>query len=318
MNKISVVIPIFNEEDNIRTLYGELKKVLSDLGKEYEIIYVDDCSQDKSLSVLKELLKDDERVEVVSLLGNHGQTLALNAGFHIASGDIVVAMDGDGQHNPKYIPQFVAHIENGYDVVSSWKERDKQASKLKFILSKFAHRMIGKISGVNMRYFGATMKAYRRDVLEGLDLSGELHRFAGALISFRGIKIIEVPIEIRPRDRGKSNYSLNKIVKVALDLILIKFLMNYAKRPFRMFGLSGVVLGIFGSAGLFYVFLTKYFLGIPTSSRTSILVVSAILIMTGVQFVFFGLIAELISRVYYTSGEKNFYKIRTRYSGKRD
>ena len=249
--KISVVIPIYNEEGNIEQLYQELKQVLGD--DEYEIIYIDDCSRDKSLSILRKLFEGDTHVQVITLLGNHGQTAALNAGFHKAKGDVIVAMDGDGQHDPKYIPEFISAIEEGYDVASSWKQEDESSSKIKFALSNIAHKIIGGVAGAKMKYFGATMKAYRWEILQNLDLSGELHRFAGALIYYRGIKIKEIPIIIRARKRGKANYGLKKVIKVALDLLLIKFLVKYSKTPFRIFGSLGVLLIIIGLIGLIYV-----------------------------------------------------------------
>lgn len=310
ITKLSIVIPVYNEEENIRNLYQELKGVLRNLGKDYEIIFVDDGSKDKSGKILKEIFNEDQNVQVVSLLGNHGQTVALSTGFKKAKGDVILAMDGDGQHNPQYIPEFVQALEEGFDVASGWKEKDEGSSKLKFFLSNLAHKIIAKISGVKMKYFGATMKAYRKEVLKNLDLTGDLHRFAGALIHYPGIKIKEIPLKIRARKKGTSSYSLTKTAKVALDLILIKFLVKYAKTPFRIFGSLGVLLIFLGICGIFGVFVAKYFFGQSTQSNASVLIISAISSIVGVQFIFFGLVAELISRVYYTSGSKKLSSIR--------
>jgi len=307
VKKVSIVIPIYNEQDNLLPLYNELKAVLDTLNKEYEIIYVDDCSNDQSLEILNDLFKKDNHVQVISLLGNHGQTLALSAGFKTASGDVIIAIDGDGQHNPKYIPMFVRGIEEGYDLVSGWKLEDKSRNPLTRISSKIAHKIIAYLSGSNLKYAGATMKAYNSDLLKRLDLTGDMHRFAGALVSFKGIKIKEIPIVIRERHSGSSKYSSYKFLKVLLDLILIKFLTKYSKTPFRFFGFGGFLMSLLGAAGIIYVFIEKWFYNISTSSNSSILIVSSILILMGIQFIFFGLIAELISRVYYTSNNQEYF-----------
>lgn len=312
LKKVSIVIPIYNEGDNILNLYTELKNVMSTQNKDYEIIFVDDCSQDSSMQILEELFNQDERVSAISLLGNQGQTSALTAGFKIAAGDIVIAMDGDGQHNPAYIPQFISALDEGYDIVSSWKEKDESSNKITLFLSKTAHKIIGKFMGVKMKYFAATMKAYRKDVLQNLDLSGDLHRFAGALIHYKGIKIKEIPIEIRKREKGKSNYKLGKIFRVALDLILIKFLAKYSKTPFRIFGSLGVMFILLGLIGSAYVMYEKYILDIKVFYNSAALIVSAFSFVMGLQFIFFGLMAELISRVYYTSDKKTSNLIRTK------
>lgn len=310
IKKISIVIPVYNEEENIQNLYQELKAVLDNLNKNYEIIFVDDGSKDHSLPILKKIFTNDQNIEIISLLGNHGQTSALATGFAQTRGDIIIAMDGDGQHNPRYIPDFIAAIEQGFDVASGWKEKNEGAGIIQFFLSNLAHKIIAKISGAKMKYFGATMKAYRKNVLKNLDLAGDLHRFAGALIYYKGIKIKEIPIKIRARKKGKSSYNLGKTSKVALDLILIRFLVKYSKTPFRIFGLIGVLLILLGIIGIGGVFVAKYGYRQSTASNASVLIISAILSIVGVQFIFFGLMAELISRVYYTSGNKKFYNIK--------
>ncbi len=301
IKKISIIIPVYNEEANIIPLYNELKDILGRINKEYEIIYIDDHSQDNSKKILKNLFIKDRNIQLISLLGNHGQSLALSAGFKSGSGDVIIAMDGDGQHDPKYIPAFVRAIEDGYDLVGGWKIINSGQGKMISLFSKVAHFAIAKLSGSNLKYSGATMKAYRRDIVEQLELSGDLHRFMGALIYFKGIKIKEIPIEIRAREGGKSNYSLIKIFKVMLDLILLKFLTKYSKNPFRLFGFLSSLLLLAGFAGIFYVFYVKLAYGISTASNVSALIVSSILIMGGIQLLLFGLLAELISRIYHKS-----------------
>lgn len=310
IKKISVVVPVYNEEENIKEFYEELNLALENINKNYEIIFVDDCSEDSSLEILEEIFKKNSRVQVVSLLGNQGQTMALGAGFKVALGDVVVAMDGDGQHDPKYISQFVGYVEEGYDIASGWKRKDKGSNKIKFLLSKIAHKIIGRIMGVRMNYFGATMKAYKSEIVRSLDLSGDFHRFIGALVYYKGIKIKEIPIEIRPRKKGSSNYSFGKILKVALDLILLKFLTKYSKMPFRIFGSLGVFFSALGVIGVSYIYILKYAFGQSAAQNVAGLVISAIFFIIGIQFVFFGLMAEMISRIYYTSGNKEFFNIR--------
>lgn len=310
VSKVSIVLPIYNEEKNILGLYKELKQVLVKLGKDYEIIFVDDSSKDNSLDILSKLYEKDEKIQVISLMGNQGQTTALNAGFKNASGDVIIAMDGDGQHNPEYIPVFVKGIEDGYDLVSGWKKEDKSRHFIYKFLSKIAHKTICMISKTKLKYFGATMKAYDSKLLKKLDLSGDLHRFAGALVSFKGIKIKEIPLKIRANKKRKSNYSLIKIPKVALDLFLMNFLVKYAKTPFRFFGFFGFLFNILGLMGLSCVFIQKQFFGKSTQENVSLIMVSALLIMVGIQFLFFGLISELISRIYYTSNNKQYYQKR--------
>ncbi len=308
--KISIVIPVYNEEKNIKSLYEELKFILNDFNKDYEIIFVNDASTDHSFDVLKSIFKNDNRVQVISLMGNQGQTMALRAGFETCSGDIVIAMDGDGQHDPKYIPQLVSAVDEGYDMVGGLKAKDSGRGWFSSALSRVAHRTIGSITGIKMGYFGATMKAYHRDLLEKLDLSGDLHRFMGALVYYKGIKVKEIPMEIRKRGEGSSSYSFHKIFRVALDLILIKFLTKYSKTPFRIFGSLGTVMSLFGFIGIAYVLVLKYTLGQSAAANISGLVVSSITLIVGIQFIFFGLMAEMISRIYYTSNNKKFFNVK--------
>lgn len=311
IQKISVVVPIHNEEENIVPLYLELTKVLRATLTDYEIIYVDDCSYDNSLATLDDLFTRDPRIQVVSLLGNQGQTIALSAGFKQAGGDVIIAMDGDGQHDPAYLKEFIKAIEEGHDLASSWKLQDERGSILFALLSKLFHKMVSMSTGVKMKYFGSTMKAYRRELLHSLDLSGDLHRFAGVLVYYEGIKVKEIPIKIRKRIRGSSAYGVSKIFRVILDLLLIKFLTKYAKAPFRVFGsisLIGLVLGV---SGVVLVMYQKYVLGFPSYQNTGLLIVSAVGIIVSIQLLVFGFIAELISRVYYASDKRGLYTIKT-------
>ena len=310
--KVSIVIPVYNEAGNIIDLFNEIRNTMVKQNRDYEIIFVDDCSDDNSFKILTNIFSKDSCVQVVSLMGNQGKTVALNAGLRCVSGDIVIIIDGDGQHDPAYIPQFVSAIDEGYDVASGWKNEDAGRSRFKSIIHNNINKILGKIIGVKMKYFGAAMKAYKRELIERLELSGDLHRFVGALIYYKGINIKEIPINIRPRKSGVSNYSFGKIVgKVFLDAILVKFLTKYSKTPFRIFGPVGFLFGILGMLGIGYVAVNKYLFGISAFYDTSILIISAIGIITGIQFIFFGLMAEMISRAYYTSEKKTSSLIRT-------
>jgi len=309
--KVSIVLPVYNEEGNVESLYKELRETMRKQDKDYEIIFVDDCSYDNTFEMLQKIFKKDEHVQVISLMGNQGKAVALNSGLKHVTGDIIVIMDGDGQHNPEDIPRFIKAIDKGFDVASGWKQEDPGRSKFKSRLHGSINKALGKIMGVKMKYFGVAMKAYKKGVAERLELTGDLHRFAGALIYYEGINIKEIPISIRPRKEGVSKYRFGKIVgKVFLDVILVKFLTKYSKTPFRIFGPIGFFFGTLGTIGIAYVAITKYLLGISAFYNISILILSAIGITIGIQFIFFGLIAEMISRIYYTSNNKQFYTLK--------
>lgn len=308
--KISLIIPVYNEEANVASLYQELKTVLATLNRNYEIIFIDDGSTDSSLQILRRIFEDNPQVQVISLLGNQGQTLGLKAGFEASTGEIIVAMDGDGQHDPKYLPQFIQAIEEGNDIASGWKVKDAESGRFKFLLSRIAHKIVSKITGAKMNYLGATMKAYDRSLFGGLEISGHLHRFMGALMYYPGIKVKEIPIKIRRRSGGQSNYNLTKTLRVLLDLILIKFLTKYSKTPFVIFGSLGAIMGLFGTIGIFYVYLLKFFFQHSAAENVAGLIISAVCLITGLQFIFFGLLAEMVSRTYYTADRKRFFNVK--------
>lgn len=305
IKKVSVVMPIYNEEGNIRDLHAELKEVLDGQSMDHEIIFVDDCSYDDSFKVLSDIFKKDSSTKVISLMGNQGKAVALNVALKQATGDVVVVMDGDGQHDPKYIPQFIAAIEDGYDMASGWKDKDSGRHKLKSFVHDKVNRTLSRIMGVKLRYFGIAMKAYRRELIQNLELWGDLHRFVGALVHYKGIRIKEIPISIRARGKGVSNYSFRKIAwKIFLDIILVKFLIKYARTPFRIFGTLGILSIFCGVLGASYLAYHKYVLGINVFYNSAALIVSALFFIMGLQFIFFGLMAELISRAYYTSEKR--------------
>jgi glycosyltransferase involved in cell wall biosynthesis len=241
--QISIVVPFYNEEDNIEELYEQLTRVLKALGVSYELIFIDDGSTDRSHDILIKVFESDKAVKVIRLRKNFGQTAALQAGFDHAKGEIIISMDGDLQHDPEDIPRLLAPMDEGFDIVSGWRKERKDNFLLRRFPSWVANRIMRLLSGIKIHDFGTTFKAYRRDVLKGIKLYGELHRFIPALISRTGVKITEVPIKNVVRQKGKSNYGLSRIRRVLFDLMTVKFIISFIDRPLQFFGLVGLVLG---------------------------------------------------------------------------
>src|SRR2546430_1009066 len=236
----SIVIPFYNEQENIPPLYMKLTEVMDGIGEPYELVFVDDGSKDDSFKVLSEIYEHDRRVNLVRLRRNFGQTPALKAGFDFARGEIIISMDGDLQHDPEEIPRFVEKIEEGYDLVSGWRHHRRDHWLMRQLPSRAANWMMAKLSGIDLHDFGTTFKAYRREIIQEIQLYGELHRFIPALASSTGARIAEVPIENLHRKSGKSNYGIGRTIRVFLDLIIVKFLLDYSTRPLQFFGLLGV------------------------------------------------------------------------------
>src|SRR3954471_8455261 len=237
---ISIVIPIHNEEPAILPLYDRLTTVLEAMNKPYEILFVDDASTDRSFELLANLVETDGRLKVIRLRRNFGQTAALSAGFHEAKGEVVIAMDGDLQHAPEDIPALLQKIDEGYDIASGWR-KNRIDNAIRKIPSRIANRMMAKASGVDLRDFGTTFKAYRAEVLKDVNLYGELHRFIPALASFYGARIAEVPIRNTPRVAGDSHYGLGRTFNVMFDIMTVKFLLKYFTRPMHFFGRVGLL-----------------------------------------------------------------------------
>src|SRR3954462_8909423 len=256
MSVLSIVIPIHNEEPSILPLYDRLTGVLEQLKRPYEILFVDDASTDRSFELLANLVETDERLKVIRLRRNFGQTAALSAGFHEAEGDVIIAMDGDLQHAPEDIPALLAKIDEGYDIASGWRKNRVDNAVTRKFPSRIANWLMAKASGVDLRDFGTTFKAYRAEVIKDVNLYGELHRFIPALASFYGARIAEVPIRNVPRPSGASHYGLGRTVHVLFDILTIRFMLKYMTRPmhfFGMFGLAGVTVG-----GLILFYLALY------------------------------------------------------------
>jgi glycosyltransferase involved in cell wall biosynthesis len=311
MIKFSVVIPLYNEEENLRPLHGKMVEVMNAVGEPYEIVYVDDGSQDQTFKILNEIYKGDPCVHVIRLRRNFGQTAALKAGFDFACGDIIISLDGDLQHDPADIPAFIAKIEEGYDIVSGWRVEREDAWLTRQLPSRIANWMMGKLSGLKLHDFGTTFKAYRRETIQNIQLYGELHRFIPALASWSGATIAEIPVKNALRQKGRSHYGLSRTTKVLLDLVCIKFLLDYSTKPLHFFGLlsllgtgAGTLLGLFL---LFKKFISHEAIMLE---HGPLLFAAMLLILSGLQFLSIGLIGEMVSRTYYESQKKPIYTLR--------
>src|SRR6266704_1890599 len=239
--RYSVVIPLFNEQDNVRPLYSRVIQAMREVSDNYEIVFVDDGSRDQTLKMLSEICEEDARVIVIRLRKNFGQTPALKAGFDAARGEVIIAMDGDLQHDPAEIPSFVEKLDEGFDIVSGWRAERKDTWLTRRLPSRIANWAMAKLSGVPLHDFGTTFKAYRREIIQNLPLYGELHRFIPALAAWSGARIAEIPISNPPRQNGKSNYGLSRTFHVFLDLLSTKFWLDYSTKPMHFFGFFGLL-----------------------------------------------------------------------------
>jgi len=303
--RISVVVPVYNEEANVEELHARLCSVLSD-GAEF--IFVDDGSSDGTFRVLSDLAALDPRVRVIRFRRNFGQTAALAAGIDHARGEIIVPMDGDLQNDPRDIPRLLAQIDEGYDVVSGWRKQ-RHDPFLRRFPSQIANRLISTISGVRLHDYGCSLKAYRRAVLENVRLYGEMHRFVPIYASWQGARVTELVVEHHPRTRGKSNYGIERTLKVVLDLIVVKFLASYSTKPiylFGGFGMTSLTLGFL----LFCVTVYLKLAHIRDFVSTPLPLVVVMLVLVGFLAILMGLVAELMVRTYYESQGKRTYVIR--------
>jgi glycosyltransferase involved in cell wall biosynthesis len=310
MPKYSVVVPFHNEEENVTALYDQLKAVMEQVGESFELIFVDDGSSDRTYRLLEEITAVDSRVMVIKLRRNFGQTSALAAGFDHAQGDFILAMDGDLQHDPAEIPNFLARLEEGYDVVSGWRKERIDNFVMRRIPSRCANWLMAKLSGVNIHDFGTTYKAYRREVIHSIPLYGEMHRFIPALASWHGASICEIPIKNVNRVRGKSHYGISRTFRVFFDLITIRFLLKYMSRPMHFFGTLGA-LGVFGGAVLsLWLLLLKVFTAQHVMDQHGpMFVIAGVMILAGIQLLAIGLIGELQVRHFYQSQSRSPYAI---------
>ncbi len=308
--ELSVVVPLLNEQDNIEELHEQIKQALAEKF-DYEVIFVDDGSTDKSFEILARLQKEDNRVRVIRFRKNFGQTAAMSAGFSHARGRLIAPMDADLQNDPADIPAMVEKLDEGYDIVSGWRKVRHDKTLTRLLPSKIANWIISKITGVPLHDFGCTLKIYRAEILKQTNLYGEMHRFIPALASWAGADIREMVVNHRPRTAGVAKYGLGRITKVVLDLITVKFLGSYSTKPIYVFGgLGGLsALGAF-MVGLIVLY-QKFMAARPIAmNRNPLLILTAVLILATIQFILMGLIAELLVRTYHESQSRPTYVIR--------
>lgn len=305
INKISIIIPLLNEEKNLELLQQEISALYGVLSS-CEIIYIDDGSQDRSLSILKGIQQRDARVKIISFRRNYGQTAAMGAGVKYAVGDAIIFLDADLQNDPKDIPLLLQKLEEGYDVVSGWR-KNRHDEFFRVLFSQIANKMIAKITGVKLNDYGCTLKAYRSEIIKNIDFYGEVHRLLPAYASWYGAKVTEVAVNHRSRIHGSSKYGFSRIFKVLMDLLVAKFLIGYSAKPIYFFGALGIISFIIGLFSFIVAVVLRFF---GTSLiQTPLLWLTVMMFVLGMQFISIGLIADLILRSYYHK-EHSTYSIK--------
>jgi glycosyltransferase involved in cell wall biosynthesis len=305
---LSVIIPVYNEVDSLPALHTDMQAALR--GRSYEVVYVDDGSTDGSVAVLERFhAEDPDHVRVVEFRRNFGQTAAIAAGIDFSQGDVIVLIDADLQEDPADIPMLLQKINEGYDVVSGWRAKRQDAFLTRTLPSRMANGLISRVTGVSLHDYGCTLKAYRREVLQGFRLYGEMHRFIPAYAASIGARMVEVPVTHRPRVHGKAKYGLERTLKVVLDLFTVKFLLSYAKKPIYLFGGVGALMGA-GSLAVLALLVVRRLLLDEHMIRSPLLLMAMMLFILGVQSIMMGLIAELLVRTYHESQAKPTYTVR--------
>src|SRR3981081_3693901 len=296
---LSIVIPVHNEEPSLLPLYDRLTAVLESLQKQYEILFVDDASTDRSFELLANLVETDERLKVIRLRRNFGQTAALSAGFHEAEGEVIIAMDGDLQHAPEDIPALLKKIDEGYDIASGWRKERVDNAVTRKIPSRLANWLMAKASGVELRDFGTTFKAYRAEVIKEINLYGDVHRLIPGPAGFHVARVAEGPIRNTPRSSGNSHYGLGRTFNVLFDIITIKFLLKYFTRPMHFFGKWGLAGGVLGAAILFYCAIHKLMGHDILVEHGPLLIAGALFLLAGLILFCTGLLGEVLIRTYF-------------------
>jgi glycosyltransferase involved in cell wall biosynthesis len=309
--ELSIVIPLLNEEPNIPRLYERLTEELDKLNKPYEMIMVDDGSTDRTFPMLRELAAKDSRLRIVRLRRRFGQTAGFSAGFARARGKVTITMDGDLQNDPADIGRLLEKMDEGYDVVSGWRKNRQDAYWSRTFPSRIANGLISKVTGVELHDYGCSLKAYRTEVLQNIQLYGELHRFIPAIASWQGVDVAEMPVNHYARQAGTSKYGISRTFRVILDLVTVRFLLSYSTRPMQIFGRVGLLSIVAG------ILISLYLVGIkilsgwtaPLGDRP-LLLLGVLLIIVGIQFISMGLISELVMRVYYETQSRPIYVVR--------
>lgn len=306
--ELSVIIPVYNEDENIPILYNELKSVMSSLKRSYEIIFINDGSTDRTIEVLKGLKSANSDLKIIDLKKNFGQTPAIMAGFDAAEGDIIITMDGDLQNDPGDIPKFLVKMNEGFDLVTGWRKDRKDNFLFRIFPSVIANSLISKVLKTDIHDFGCTLKAYKKDTVKNMKLYGEMHRFIPAIANWRGARITELETNHRPRKYGKTKYGLNRTIKVLLDLLLVAFLSEYSTKPLRFFGGMGLISSTLG----FIFFLCVIFMKISAKvdmTGNPLLILSVLFFLVSIQLVSLGFLGEINIRTYYESQDKKTYYI---------
>jgi len=307
----SVVVPFHNEADSVLALHGQIVEAMEALKQPFEMIFVNDCSTDGTERMLRDLATADHRIILVNLKRNYGQTPALAAGFDYATGEVIISMDGDLQHDPADIPALLRKLEEGYDLVSGWREKRVDNWLLRRLPSKIANWLMAKLSGVELHDFGTTFKAYRRDTIKQIRLYGELHRFIPALASWHGARIAEVPIRNVVRGTGQSHYGISRTFRVLFDLLTVRFLLKYVTRPLHFFGPLGLA-GLLGGGAIGFFLLIRKLAGIDVfTAHGPLLILAMMMILAGIQLLSIGLVGELLARTYFEANERPVYTIAT-------
>ncbi|MEA3489044.1 MAG: glycosyltransferase family 2 protein [Candidatus Omnitrophota bacterium] len=306
---ISIIIPVYNEENNIGPLFAEIREILDKLGKSCETIFVNDGSTDKTLRELKKVRESDPRVKIINFNRNFGQTPAIMAGFEHSKGEIIILMDGDMQNDPRDIPKLIDKLDSGFDLVSGWRRKRKDSLLLRVLPSKLANRLISVMLKVPLHDYGCTLKAYNRDVIKDIHLYGEMHRFIPAIAGWKGARITELEVNHRARKYGKAKYGLNRTIKVLLDLMLIAFLSEYSTKPIRFFGGLGIISSAMGFLTLLIVIYMKL-ANLSDMTGNPLLILSVLFFLVSVQLISMGFLGEINIRTYYESQGKKTYHIK--------
>ena len=309
MRLVSIVVPLFNEEENVINLYREVRDVVDRAQLNAEFVFVDDGSSDNTVPTLMKAAGDDSRVKIIRFRRNFGQTAAMAAGFDYAEGDVIVTLDGDLQNDPAEIPRMLEKLDEGYDLVAGWRKHRQDKMMSRKLPSMIANRIISRTTNVRLHDYGCTLKAMRADLAKQLNLYGEMHRFIPALAAEHGVKIAEIPVNHRARVAGKSKYGISRTFRVMLDLLTVKFFLGFSTRPLHMFGALGFLSGGIGGLMMTVLITQRLFFSMPLANRPALLL-ATMLVLIGLQFICFGLLAEILVRTYHESQDKKIYAVR--------
>lgn len=308
---LTIVIPVFNEQENVKPLVDLIIHTMQEVNYDYEIIFVDDGSTDNTLGELIKVKKVNNHTKIITFKKNYGQTASLSAGFDYARGDVIIAMDGDLQNDPSDIPNLLKGIEDGYDIVSGWRKTRQDKAILRKAPSKIANWLISKITGVYLHDYGCTLKAYKPEVIKSIRLYGEMHRFIPALASWNGARILEIPVKHNARKFGESKYGIWRTFRVLLDLLTVKFMLNFITKPLHMLGFWGLMLLTSGFGYGVYLFMRRLLFDAYIKPLRPLIVV--LFVVSGIQLITVGLVAEINIRTYFESQKKTIYNIKKVY-----